>query len=102
MLKNQKGFAHQYALLILLVAAVCGIFLFVKAHQPKKAAQTIAPPNSAPVQKSAATPKQTVNWYRPDGGGWAHSGTPPACPAQPMLASPVDLSLATSILYPGQ
>ena len=30
------------------------------------------------------------------------SGTPPACPQQPMLATPVDLSLATSILYPGQ
>lgn len=32
---------------------------------------------------------------------WRASGTPPACPT-PLLQAPADLSLATSLLYPGQ
>lgn len=41
--------------------------------------------------------------WEPTGGGWAfQGGTPPACPDPLALAPPVDSSLATSILYPGQ
>lgn len=46
------------------------------------------------------TPFSLVSWQHSD--KWAAIGTPPTC-AQPFsIQSPVDLSLATSILYPGQ
>ena len=34
--------------------------------------------------------------------GWSSQGNPPKCPDPLILKSPVDVSLATSILYPGQ
>lgn len=34
--------------------------------------------------------------------GWTASGQAPACPIQPMMEAPANLSLATAILYPGQ
>ena len=37
-----------------------------------------------------------------EGNSLTSSSEKSACPAQPMLASPADLSLATSVLYPGQ
>ena len=46
---------------------------------------------------------QTITWQNdPTTGVWTPSATPPACPAQPMLSAPVDLSQVTSVLYPGQ
>jgi hypothetical protein len=101
MLKNQKGFAHLFILAAIIIAVVAGSFWFVKNHQPS-AVKNAVPTVKTPNPQAAAQPKDEVNWYRGDGGVWAHSGTPPACPAQPILATPVDLSLATSILYPGQ
>ncbi len=102
MLRNQKGFAHLLPVAVVLVVAIAGSFLIVKNHQHQPA-KTVAPiVSKAQTPVADTTPKQEVNWYRTDGGGWAHSGTPPACPAQPIMATPVDLSLATSILYPGQ
>lgn len=43
----------------------------------------------------------TVRWNF-DGDAWRASGTPPECPSPLMLAAPVDLLRATSVLYPGQ
>lgn len=40
-------------------------------------------------------------WQADAAGDWQPTGTPPACPSQ-LLVAPADLSLATSILYPGQ
>lgn len=40
--------------------------------------------------------KPELGWY------WAREGKPPACPEQLVLESPIDVSLATGILYPGQ
>src|SRR3990167_8833421 len=37
-----------------------------------------------------------------EGNNLSSTSEKSACPAQPMLASPADLSLATSVLYPGQ
>ena len=44
--------------------------------------------------------KTQVFWEYDD--GWSSQGDPPACPDPLILKSPVDVSLATSILYPGQ
>jgi len=42
-----------------------------------------------------------VEWYN-GRDGWQPSGTPPACPSSPLLKTPTNLSLVTSVLYPGQ
>lgn len=42
-------------------------------------------------------PSRTSNWHY-----WARAGTPPACPQPLVLPAPVDLTLVTAILYPGQ
>lgn len=61
-----------------------------------------------PPHTTSAVPMTTlskpaqINWHLGGGGVWEAEGTPPPCPAQPLLDSPVDLSLVTSILYPGQ
>jgi len=44
--------------------------------------------------------KNQVSWRYDN--GWISQGDPPACPDPLILKSPVDVSLATSILYPGQ
>ncbi len=100
--KNQSGLAHIAALTVVLVAALTGSFLLVKSHQHQTAKISSSTTAPAISPQAAAQPKNQVSWYRETGGVWAHSGTPPACPAQPILATPIDLSLATSILYPGQ
>lgn len=41
-----------------------------------------------------------ISWQQ-TGQGWQPTGTPPDCPS-PVFTAPVDLGLATSILYPGQ
>lgn len=43
----------------------------------------------------------TVSWSF-NGSDWTVSGTPPACPSPLAITSPVDVSLASAILYPGQ
>jgi hypothetical protein len=102
MLKNQRGFAHALPLLIILTAIIGGSFLFVRNHQHKTINKNVPAANKSTAPKTTMAPKTEVNWFLGDGGIWSHSGTPPACPAQPILATPVDLSLVTSILYPGQ
>lgn len=103
MAKNQKGITHLFILLPMIAAFIAGSFLLVKSrqHQPLENNAPSLSKSQSP-QAAAESSKDGVNWYRTDGGAWAHSGTPPACPSQPILATPVDISLATSILYPGQ
>ncbi len=46
-------------------------------------------------------PSATIDWAF-DGSTWQSNKTPPACPNPVVIPSPVDLSLVSSILYPGQ
>lgn len=62
-------------------------------------------PTAATTQPTAAptpAPAAVVVWESDDQGRWAPRGTPPPCPAQPMLVLPTALTRATSVLYPGQ
>src|ERR1043165_5691959 len=59
------------------------------------------PTPSSPTPTSPATPKD-VEWHLAEGGDWVPSGEPPPCPSPLVLDTPVDLSLVTSVLYPGQ
>lgn len=44
-----------------------------------------------------------ITWnYNEQTRTWQASGTPPACPTPLILVPPIDLSRATSIVYPGQ
>lgn len=52
------------------------------------------------TQESQSEPARLM-WKQSE-NGWQTDGAPPACPNQPMLAAPVDISQATSVLYPGQ
>lgn len=67
-----------------------------------------APPPAAPAATASTTPPTPppqagpVMWSDDAQGRWAAQGTPPACPAQPMLVMPTSLAKAVSVLYPGQ
>ena len=53
------------------------------------------------IEEDDSRPISRVSW-RYDGNEWSSQGNPPTCPDPLVLKSPVDVSLATSILYPGQ
>lgn len=84
---DQRGLAG--ILEIIVIAVVIGVLGFVgwKVYGSKDAAK-----DSNSTAQSEKTGEKTGE----------KSGEESACPAQPMLASPTDLSLATAVLYPGQ
>lgn len=75
------------------LAAGCG------SGNPSSAAAT-----PTPVTGPSATPapsiSSTVTWSFDT--SWQPSSTPPACSSPLVLRTPIDLSVVTSILYPGQ
>ncbi len=88
-MKKQTGFAHIW-LVALAVAAVVGFagWQVYNGSKSDKAAQ------------SPTSEASKVTWTLTQ-DGWKPSGMLPACP-DPLIKFPVDLSQATSILYPGQ
>lgn len=66
-----------------------------QSTQPISSKAAVVIPN--PSKNAAAS----VSWEF-DGAAWKSIGTPPACPDPIIAQSPVDLSLASGILYPGQ
>lgn len=64
---------------------VCAILLTVLALKIKDSPQT----------------EGTIRWIF-NGQSWLSSGDPPNCPSPLILTTPVDLNLASSVLYPGQ
>lgn len=98
MVKNQKGIAHLVLILATAVITVAG-FVGWRVYNSSKTDKT----NQSSDQSGATQSKnkaETVTWSRTE-SGWKVSGTPPACP-DPLLKMPVDISMATNILYPGQ
>jgi hypothetical protein len=96
----QRGFAHIALILLLtavLIVAAVGAFKAKGDHSRS----SVPTPKTAATISPTPTPSPEVSWHRGEGGAWVSTGTPPACP-DPVLATPVDLSLVTSILYPGQ
>ena len=93
-IKEQEGFGHLWLLLIPLLVAEIG-FAGWRIRDMKSKNETTFSTENAQTGKS-----EKVTWARTQ-DGWKVSGTPPACP-NPLVKLPVDISLATSILYPGQ
>lgn len=89
-------------LAILITGAACG---------KKTATQNTSTINQSTGTSLANTTESNVNdtpagsasvsWSF-DGSTWQSSATPPACPDPLTIRTPVDLSTATAILYPGQ
>ncbi|HLA49540.1 MAG TPA: hypothetical protein VJY84_03295 [Candidatus Saccharimonadales bacterium] len=90
----QKGFSHLILILAVVVLSIIGFAGWRIYETKSKSATTFQVTNSS----SGAVEK--VTWARTT-DGWKVSGTPPACP-NPLVKLPVDISQATSILYPGQ
>lgn len=100
----EQGFTHSLLVIsiVVVIALIVAIFLRVRAHHnqiAQKPKQAATKPTEPAV---VASPEPEVSWHLAGKDNWQVSGTPPACPAQPIFASPVDMSLVTSILYPGQ
>jgi hypothetical protein len=85
--KGQAGFAHVVVVLVIAVALVAVVGLAVRNFAMK------TPANGKGVAKLAWSNK---------GDGWVKSGTVPACASPLAIPAPVDLTLATEVLYPGQ
>ena len=69
------------------------------ASPPSPSPTPTPPVNTTPA---ALATDGTITWmYPPDGNKWTPSGDPPPCPAL-LFSAPVDVSKASSILYPGQ
>ena len=73
------------ALVIIIVLAVAG-FIYK------------GPPSGGSTNENKTS---DVTWETDD-NGWRARGNPPECPSPLILATPIDLSLVTGILYPGQ
>lgn len=96
----------------ILGTAFAGILLIGAACQQQIATNTNTTTNTAVnssvsgsnVNRASATnstSQTSVSWQF-SGSEWESSGTPPACPAQPMMQMPVDIDTVRSVLYPGQ
>lgn len=94
MSKSQRG-SHVLMILILIaVVGIVGVLAWVFISQTKDSKQ----------QDTASTLSEEPDgfiWQQRE-EGWQATETPPACPDQPMLKAPADLSEVTSVLYPGQ
>lgn len=67
-------------------------------------AATPTGPTSAPTAAPAPAPGPSsgATTWQFNGQTWEASGVPPACPSPLTLASPIDMTRPTSVLYPGQ
>lgn len=95
MIKNQQGIAHL-ALIILAAALLAGGGIIIYR------AATMSRQHTQQFSSSQDSAEQMVRWESTADGEWMASSQPPACPEPFRLASPVDISQVTSVLYPGQ
>ncbi len=58
--------------------------------------------NTQEATKEQASTSTSRSIWQMTNAGWQAAEKPPECPSQPILTMPIDLSLATSVLYPGQ
>ena len=98
---KQSGFAHLLLLLFVVLATIGILFIFFRVRGSRHQAQTLQPVSKTAEMPVSAQAKPEVTWHTTN-NGWEPSSTPPVCPAQPIFDTPVDMSLVSSILYPGQ
>jgi prepilin-type N-terminal cleavage/methylation domain-containing protein len=102
MKKNQNGFTIVE---VIIVVALVGLIGFVawkaltREDKPSSSSQPSA--SSQPSEKPTESAPAQLIWQQSE-SGWRSMQTPPACPSQPMMKAPADISKATAVLYPGQ
>ncbi len=101
---NNRGF-HAVALLPVIVVVVAIGFIGYKVASKDSVTKTETTnitegTSTTDTTKVAETPAGQI-WMM-DGDSWKASQTPPACPEPLVVPTPVDISKATAILYPGQ
>lgn len=100
-LKRSQGFAHIAILVVVLFVAVAGVAAW-RVMAANKTKDTSSTNSSEPAgTTSSETSNEEFLWQQQE-SGWAAMGDIPDCPEQPMMDMPADISLVTSILYPGQ
>jgi type II secretory pathway pseudopilin PulG len=103
--KNEKGFGVVEILVVLVIVGLIGTAgWLVYARQNNKTDNKQSNTQAGQQEKEETTKNeapQELIWQQAE-NGWRPTQTPPACPNQPIMKSPVDLSKVTSILYPGQ
>lgn len=90
------------SLAILIFGAACGKKAANQNTSPVNQSTGTSLANSAESNvNDASTGAAEVSWNF-NGTTWQATATPPACPDPLTIRTPVDLSTATAILYPGQ
>lgn len=67
-----------------------------EAYKPSRPVPPTVQPTIEPTQNTVLVPWEFT------GSAWQAKATPPACPQPLQMTSPVDISLVSGILYPGQ
>jgi len=98
---NQVGSHAVLALVVIVVIGAVGFVGWRVLHRIPKNIDSGMTSTKLSGSLNLNDQNSKVSWSH-DGKGWKASGTPPACPSPLTIASPVDVSLATAILYPGQ
>ena len=97
---NQNGLAHLFLVVFLLVVVAVVGFAGWRVLSSKKDKPAS---DSSQTNNSGGSDSASAVYWNFDGSKWNASDTPPSCPEPLKLTnSPVDVSKATAILYPGQ
>jgi hypothetical protein len=97
---NQNGFGLGEAFIALVIICALTFGGYKVAQNINKADDT---KDQTASQTDGASTKQQVTWqFNGNDKTWQSTGDVPACPTPVLSRSPVDMSLATGVLYPGQ
>ncbi len=107
MRKNQRGFSVVEIIIVVVILGVIGLVgwkVLAKKTDTKTANDTTSTQGSesnSTAEQSTSSTTDFVNWSFND-VKWQAMGTAPGCPDPLTLKLPVDVSLPTAVLYPGQ
>jgi hypothetical protein len=91
----------KYKLAVIIVALLLSGAACSKDTPPEESSQ-LENRNTAATNPTNGNTITTSTGWSFDGTNWIANGTPPACPDPLTVMTPVDVSLASEILYPGQ
>lgn len=98
-MKKIAGVVFLLALAVVLTACTKKVTQEQSANTSTQTTNTSSTTNTAVHTNTSAV--SDVTWEF-SGTAWQANGTPPACPNPLALSSPVNLTAATAVLYPGQ
>lgn len=98
----------NYNPILIIIAVIIGAtlliggFVFVSINKEQEEQKAATQNEQVATQSDQiAEQQQNVTWEF-DGNAWKSNGTPPPCPAQFLITTPVVLNRVESVLYPGQ